>query len=143
MDLNSKANNIATGSVPITATYPFLFFDRVLEQTSNSMELLKNTSADEWCACSPGMIFPGWAVLEVMAQAAGRLGQALEPGTAYRNRLLARIKHARFRRAVHSGEQLRIRVNLIKVFSNSMAMHVAVRTETGRIADADLYFFRF
>lgn len=130
------------GPAEVSQTYPFLFFDRVLTQTPNSLELLKNISTDEWSSPLQGPM-PGWAVLEVMAQAAGRLGQALEAGTPYRFCVLSRIKRARFRRAVHPGDQLRISTRLIKSFERSLALRVAVRTEAGRIANADFYFFRF
>jgi 3-hydroxymyristoyl/3-hydroxydecanoyl-(acyl carrier protein) dehydratase len=142
MNASSRLVKPDPASPPVAQTYPLVFFDRVLEQTPDSLELLKNASADEWSSPA-GEPLPGWVVLEVMAQAAGRLGQTLEPGTDYRFRLLSRIKRARFRRRVLTGDQLRIQVNLIKIFNHALAIHAAVRTQAGRVADADFYFFRF
>jgi 3-hydroxymyristoyl/3-hydroxydecanoyl-(acyl carrier protein) dehydratase len=130
------------GLPPVVTTYPFLYFDQVLSQTPDSLELLKNVSADEWSSL-PGAPLPGWVLLEVMAQAAGRLGQILEPGVAFHYLVLSQIKRARFHRAALAGDQLLLKVQLVALFKRSLTLRVAARTEAGRIANAEFYFIKF
>ena len=127
---------------PVIPGYPFLFYDKVLAQTPDSLEMLKNISVNEWQA-QTGAPLPAWVILEIMAQTAGALGRALEPGTPYRHRLMARIRRARFRRPVACGDQLKVKARLLNAYRRSIAFGVRVQSEGACIADAEFYFFRF
>ena len=102
--------------------YPFLLIDRVLEITVTgempSITALKNITANEayFSGHFPNKpVMPGVLIVEAMAQAAAVLAGKLycqrspqEVGLSY----LAGIDHARFKRVVVPGDQLRLVVTL-------------------------------
>jgi 3-hydroxyacyl-[acyl-carrier-protein] dehydratase len=117
--------------------YPFLLVDRVLSYTANSIQALKNVSANEpfFCGHFPQMaVMPGVLQLEALAQAAGliiALGNQFDKAKDLA--LLAGIDNAKFRRMVVPGDQLILhaeivaqKAGLVKVQAKAMVLeHLA------------------
>ncbi len=97
--------------------YPFLLIDRVTDYTlGESIVAYKNITINEQCFLGhfPGEpIFPGVLILEAMAQAAGVLGFKTI-GNNDKLYLYAGVDKARFKTPVVPGDQLVIKVRLIK-----------------------------
>jgi 3-hydroxyacyl-[acyl-carrier-protein] dehydratase len=98
--------------------YPFLFVDRILEiEDGKRIVALKNVTVNE--PCFPGHfpgrpIFPGVLICEALVQAGGLLAASSEGGIAKDSLVvLAGIEHARFRRPVEPGDQLRLEVEIL------------------------------
>ena len=100
--------------------YPFLLIDKVIDCIPNkSLTAIKNVSINEpfFQGHFPGNpVMPGVLIIEAMAQAGGVLSHVsnpdLEPRPLY---YLVGVDGARFRRAVSSGDQLRVNVEIDKV----------------------------
>lgn len=124
--------------------YPFVMVDRVIDIPSDEEILaIKNVTINEpyFVGHYPGNpVMPGVLQIEAMAQAAGLL-------------MLRKISHegkvalfisadkVKFRRAVIPGDQLEIRVKLLKLRSNKLAAVEAVCTVEGQLASsAELKF---
>jgi 3-hydroxyacyl-[acyl-carrier-protein] dehydratase len=99
--------------------YPFLLVDRVLEVVpGKSIVAVKNVTANEayFQGHFPGYpVMPGVLIIEALAQAGGIL--AWETATA-EERLwilyLVGVEETRFKQTVRPGDQLRLRVELLK-----------------------------
>jgi len=100
--------------------YPFLLIDRVLEfNAGKSLIGIKNVSFNEpfFQGHFPEKpIMPGVLILEALAQATGLLAfktdeGVREPGSLY---YLVGMDRARFKRPVEPGDQLHLRVELVK-----------------------------
>lgn len=100
--------------------YPFLLIDRIIDCTpGKEIHALKNVTVNEpfFQGHFPGVkVMPGVLVIEAMAQAGGVLAHqsvpSLEPKPLY---YLVGIDKARFRRPVHPGDQLDIRIKVDRV----------------------------
>jgi 3-hydroxyacyl-[acyl-carrier-protein] dehydratase len=99
---------------------PFLLIDRVIEiKEGESIVAIKNVTMNEpfFVGHFPGLpVMPGVLILEALAQAAGVLAYKStntlpSDGTLY---LFAGIDNARFRRVVEPGDQLVLKVKLLK-----------------------------
>jgi UDP-3-O-[3-hydroxymyristoyl] N-acetylglucosamine deacetylase / 3-hydroxyacyl-[acyl-carrier-protein] dehydratase len=105
--------------------YPFLLVDRVIAINDEAMELtaIKNVTMNEefFQGHFPGMpVMPGVLQIEAMAQAAGILmlrKSAKEGVVAF----FMSCNEVKFRQAVTPGDQLVIKVKLLKVRGNSLA----------------------
>lgn len=100
--------------------YPFLLIDRVLESTENSLVAIKNVTINEpfFNGHFPQKpVMPGVLILEALAQAAGMLTFRTIQRTLDKDFwfYLAAIDKARFKRIVVPGDQLELRVELLKV----------------------------
>jgi 3-hydroxyacyl-[acyl-carrier-protein] dehydratase len=100
--------------------YPFLLIDRVLEcELGKSLVAIKNVSFNEpfFQGHFPQRpVMPGVLILEAMAQATGILAfkstnTLPAEGSLY---FLAGVDEARFKRPVEPGDQLLIRVQVVK-----------------------------
>ena len=98
--------------------YPFLLIDRVTE-----LEPKKHVVATKAISIADPIlqghfpdfpIFPGVLLVEAMAQASAVLGHFSKEG-GLKEVLLAEVGEARFKRKVVPGDQLELRVELIKV----------------------------
>jgi len=100
--------------------YPFLLIDRVIEIVpGESLTALKNVTINE--PFFPGHfpirpVMPGVMILEALAQATGLLAFRTEERQEERNTLyyFVGIDKARFKRPVEPGDQLIIKVDLIR-----------------------------
>jgi 3-hydroxyacyl-[acyl-carrier-protein] dehydratase len=100
--------------------YPFLLVDRVLTITDNNIVAIKNVSVNEpfFTGHFPQKpVMPGVLILEALAQASGILifnlvQRKLDKDFWF---YLAGIDHARFKRIVEPGDQLRLEAELLKV----------------------------
>jgi 3-hydroxyacyl-[acyl-carrier-protein] dehydratase len=100
--------------------YPFLLVDRVLDSTDTNIVAIKNVTANEpfFMGHFPQKpVMPGVLILEALAQASGMLifnsvQRKLDKDFWF---YLAGIDHARFKRIVEPGDQLRLEVELLKV----------------------------
>jgi 3-hydroxyacyl-[acyl-carrier-protein] dehydratase len=99
--------------------YPFLMIDRVLEVVpGKSIVAVKNVSANEayFEGHFPGHpVMPGVLILEALAQAGGVLAYE---SVAAEERIwilyLVGIEETRFKQTVRPGDQLKLRVELVK-----------------------------
>ncbi len=98
--------------------YPFLLLDRITECDDQKRIVgIKNVTINEpfFQGHFPGSpVMPGVLQLEAMAQCAGVLMMRLAGGTARVPYFMA-IDHARFRRVVKPGDQMRIEIELTTV----------------------------
>ena len=101
--------------------YPFLLVDRVLEiERGKFITAIKNVSYNEpyFQGHFPERkIMPGVLVVEALAQAGGILlyNSVPEPETKFV--LLSKIDNMKFRKPVVPGDQLKLRVEIIKLKS--------------------------
>jgi 3-hydroxyacyl-[acyl-carrier-protein] dehydratase len=99
---------------------PFLLIDRIIEiKEGESIVAIKNVTMNEpfFVGHFPGLpVMPGVLILEALAQAAGVLAYKStntlpSDGSLY---LFAGIDNARFRRVVEPGDQLVLKVKLLR-----------------------------
>lgn len=122
--------------------YPFLLIDRVVKITTDSIQVIKNTSMNEpfYQGHFPGNpIFPGVLMLETMAQAAGLLtfkSKKIEP----RERLYvyAGVTKARFKNLVKPGDQLIFDVALINERRNVVFLSATAKVGKKIVCEAEL-----
>ena len=103
--------------------FPFLMVDRVTACTpGESLEAIKNVSINE--PYFPGHfpikpVMPGVLILEALAQATGLLAFKTQEHRGETNKqqlyLFVGIDEARFRRQVEPGDQLHLKVELLRV----------------------------
>ncbi|MFQ5469568.1 MAG: 3-hydroxyacyl-ACP dehydratase FabZ [Gammaproteobacteria bacterium] len=124
--------------------YPFLLIDRVIECVSHkSLTALKNVSYNE--PYFPGHfpqrpVMPGVLILEALAQATGILAfvsTETQPseGTLY---YFVGIDEARFKRPVEPGDQLILRVELLRNVRNIWKFKTEARVDEEIVATADI-----
>jgi beta-hydroxyacyl-ACP dehydratase FabZ len=98
--------------------FPFLLVDRVLEfEDGVRLVAIKNVTVNEpfFPGHFPGRpVMPGVLICEAMVQAGGLLASLSTDGVPLdRGVVLAGIEHARFRRKVEPGDQLRLEVEIL------------------------------
>ncbi len=97
--------------------YPFLLVDRIVEYTSDGIVALKNVSVNEpyFQGHFPNdPIMPGVLIVEAMAQAGGILVFTVNPQLKDKPFYFAGLDKVRFRRPVRPGDQLVMKVKLLK-----------------------------
>lgn len=98
--------------------YPFLLVDRILElEIGKSVTALKNVTCNEpfFQGHFPQIKFmPGVLILEAIAQAGGILLYKSIPDPDTKLVLLSSISNVKFRKPVVPGDQLIIRIDLLK-----------------------------
>ncbi len=122
--------------------YPMLLLDRVLElEPDRRIVALKNVTINEpfFQGHFPGLpVMPGVLILEAMAQAGGILVVPEDGSAAGKNFYLASINHAKFRRTVGPGDQLKLEVTVRQARGNFRKL--VGRAEVGGqvVAEAEL-----
>ena len=97
--------------------YPFVLLDRILEVGPQEIVGLKNVTINEpfFQGHFPGHpIMPAVLIIEAMAQAGGLLAFNLAPETSGNNVYFMGVDKARFRKPVRPGDQLILKIKLIK-----------------------------
>ncbi len=97
--------------------YPFVLLDRILELSEQEIVGLKNVTINEpfFQGHFPDHpIMPGVLIIEAMAQAGGLLAFHLAPETSGNNVYFMGVDKARFRKPVRPGDQLIMKIKLIK-----------------------------
>ncbi len=123
--------------------YPFVMVDRIISmEIGNEIVGLKNVTINEpfFQGHFPGRpVMPGVLILEGMAQVGGIMAFYAAPD-AIGNKLLffAGIDKARFRRPVVPGDQLILKLQLIKIKRSLMMMVGKAFVEDKIVAEAEL-----
>ncbi len=121
--------------------YPFLLLDRILEMTSETVVGLKNVTINEpfFQGHFPGEpIMPGVLIVEAMAQVGGLLGFSLVPDHRTDVVYFMGMDRVRFRKPVRPGDQLIIKVRLIKQKGPVFKMQAEAHVEGNLVAEAEL-----
>jgi len=127
--------------------YPFLLVDRVTElKPGEYLEAIKNVSINEpffqgHFPVRP--VMPGVLILEALAQATGLLafkteearGENQDKDQLY---LFVGIDEARFRRQVEPGDQMHLRVDLLRVMRGIWRFKAEARVDGEVVASATL-----
>jgi 3-hydroxyacyl-[acyl-carrier-protein] dehydratase len=123
--------------------YPFLMVDRVLEVVpGKSIVAVKNISANEayFQGHFPGHpVMPGVLIIEALAQAGGVL--AYETATADERiwiLYLVGIEETRFKQTVRPGDQLTLRVELVKRRRNLWRFAAAADVDGKVVAETQI-----
>ena len=121
--------------------YPFLMIDRVVEVVRNRSAVgIKNVSVNEsfFQGHFPGHpVMPGVLIVESMAQTAAVLVvETLGPEAAGKVVYFMSIEHAKFRRPVHPGDQLRIHVTKERHRGNVWKFSAKARVDGVSVAEA-------
>jgi 3-hydroxyacyl-[acyl-carrier-protein] dehydratase len=122
--------------------YPLLMLDRVLEiEHDVRIVALKNVTINEeyFKGHFPGLpVMPGVLILEALAQAGGLLVLPEDGSASGKNFYLVGIEHAKFRRTVVPGDQLRITVTLSKSRANFRRLEGKAEVDGQLAAEAEL-----
>jgi beta-hydroxyacyl-ACP dehydratase FabZ len=121
--------------------YPFLMLDRVLELTSDSIVGLKNVTINEpfFQGHFPGEpIMPGVMIIEAMAQTGGVLGLSLLQHLKGDSLYFMGMDKVRFRKPVRPGDQLLIKVQLMKQKGTIFKIKAEAFVEEQLVAEAEL-----
>ncbi len=124
--------------------YPFLLIDRVLDYTpGESLVGIKNITFNEpqFTGHFPQrVIMPGVLILEALAQATGLLAFKSVEDLRSDNSLyyLAGIDNARFKKPVEPGDQLQLKVTLVKNKRNLWKFHGEATVDGELIVSADI-----
>jgi len=122
--------------------YPLLLLDRIIELDPDvRIVALKNVTINEefFQGHFPALpVMPGVLILEAMAQAGGLLVLPEDGSAAGKNFYLVSIDHAKFRRTVVPGDQLRVTVTLVKARANFRKLAGRAEVDGQLAASAEL-----
>jgi 3-hydroxyacyl-[acyl-carrier-protein] dehydratase len=125
--------------------YPFLLVDRVLEVVRNEYAIgLKNVTLNEpfFQGHFPNYrVMPGVLVIEAMAQVGGVLVYYSDHVSQDRMPFFTGIDRGKFRRQVVPGDQLRMRLEIIRRRGPVWRLHGRAYVEDALAAEADLQVF--
>ena len=122
--------------------YPFLLVDRITElEKGKSITGIKNVTMNEpfFQGHFPGEpVMPGVLILEAMAQVGSILACLSDPEMMGRLAFFAGVDKARFRRVVRPGDQLVLRLEMIKQKSRVIKMAGQVYVDEQLATEAEL-----
>lgn len=121
--------------------YPFLLLDRILESSSEDLVALKNVTINEpffqgHFPAEP--IMPGVLIVEAMAQAGGILAFLKVPGLQTKAVYFMGIDKVRFRKPVRPGDQLILKLKLLKQRGPVFKMAGEAYVDDQLVAEAEL-----
>ncbi len=122
--------------------YPFLLVDKILEQEENKIVGVKNVTINEpfFQGHFPGHpVMPGVLIIEAMAQTGGVLMFSKEANKG-KIPLFAGIDKARFKKPVYPGDQLIVKVEIIKMVKGVAKAKAQVYVDDNLAAYAELLF---
>ena len=122
--------------------YPFLLVDKILEQEENKIVAVKNVTINEpfFQGHFPGHpVMPGVLIIEAMAQVGGVLMFSKEENKG-KIPLFAGIDKARFKKPVYPGDQLIIKVEIIKMVMGVGKAKAEAYVDDELVASAELLF---
>jgi beta-hydroxyacyl-ACP dehydratase FabZ len=122
--------------------YPFLLVDKILEQEENKIVGVKNVTINEpfFQGHFPGHpIMPGVLIIEAMAQTGGVLIFSKEENKG-EIPLFAAIDKARFKKPVYPGDQLIIKVEILKMLRGVAKAKAEAYVDGNLVAEAELMF---
>jgi len=122
--------------------YPFLLVDKILEQEENKIVGVKNVTINEpfFQGHFPGHpIMPGVLIIESMAQVGGVLMFSKEENRG-KIPLFAGIDKARFKKPVYPGDQLIIKVEILKMLRGVGKAKAEAYVDDNLVASAELMF---
>jgi len=121
--------------------YPFLLVDRVVELTSDAVVGLKNVTINEpfFQGHFPSFpIMPGVLILEALAQTGGILAYSLAPDLRGNPVYFTGIDKVRFRKPVRPGDQLILKIRLLKQRGAVFKMNGEAFVDEQLVAEAEL-----
>jgi len=123
--------------------YPFLLVDRILElELGKRVVGIKNVTVNEpfFVGHFPGHpIMPGVLILEAMAQVGGvLLMRSLDANAEKKVIYFTGIDHARFRKPVVPGDQIRIEVELVQLRRQVCRMKGTASVDGKLAAEAEM-----
>lgn len=122
--------------------FPFLLVDKILSYEENKIIGIKNVTINEpfFQGHFPGHpVMPGVLVIEAMAQVGGVLMLSKEENKG-KIPLFAGIDKARFKKPVHPGDQLKIKVEIIKMIKGIGKARAEAYVDDNLVASAELMF---
>ena len=122
--------------------YPFLLVDKILEQEENKIIGVKNVTINEpfFQGHFPGHpVMPGVLIIEAMAQVGGILMFSKDENKG-KIPLFAGIDKARFKKPVRPGDQLKIKVEIIKMVKGIGKAKAEAYVDDNLVASAELMF---
>ncbi len=122
--------------------YPFLLVDKILEQEENKIVGVKNVTINEpfFQGHFPAHpVMPGVLIIETMAQIGAVLMFSKEENRG-KIPLFAGIDKARFKKPVRPGDQLKIKVEIIKMVRGIGKAKAEAYVDDNLVASAELMF---
>jgi len=122
--------------------YPFLLVDKILKQEKNKIIGVKNVTINEpfFQGHFPGHpVMPGVLIIEAMAQVGGVLMFSKEENRG-KIPLFAGIDKAKFKKPVRPGDQLKIKVEIIKMIKGIGKAKAEAYVNDNLVAEAELLF---
>jgi len=122
--------------------YPFLLVDKILEQEENKIIGVKNVTINEpfFLGHFPAHpVMPGVLIIETMAQVGAVLMFSKEENRG-KIPLFAGIDKARFKKPVRPGDQLIIKVEILKMVRGIGKARAEVYVDDNLVASAELMF---
>jgi 3-hydroxyacyl-[acyl-carrier-protein] dehydratase len=133
--------NIQTILEILPHRYPFLLLDRILECTNEEVVGLKNVSINEpfFQGHFPTRpIMPGVLIVEALAQAGGILAFSLVPQYDNNAIYFMGMDKVRFRKPVRPGDQLILKIKLLKQRGPIFKMKGEAFVDDQLVAEAEL-----
>ena len=116
---------------------PFLFIDRIVDQTEDSIHTQKTLKGDEdfFKGHFPGNpIMPGVLMMEAAFQSAGMIIKSIqEKGLG----VITKVENARFRHLVYPGDTLDIRISITRNLKNLYFFKGIIDVAEKKVASVD------